>query len=84
MKVLTFNHTEYTAEKIVKTDDSIIGYNNDSATFKFSGITNFDEFTLDDGQEFDAPEPSEIDKLRIEQAQANAELVQLIMMMGGA
>lgn len=28
--------------------------------------------------------PTEIEKLRMEQAQANAELVQLIMMMGGA
>ncbi|MCT6924113.1 hypothetical protein [Metasolibacillus sp.] len=31
------------------------------------------------------PQPlSDIEKLRLEQAQANAELVQLIMMMGGA
>ena len=84
MKKLMFMDSEYKAERIVKTENSITGYNGDIVAFKFSGVSDFSGFTLEEEQEYDVPDSTEIDKLRMEQAQANAELVQLIMMMGGA
>lgn len=81
MKKLLFNNTEFQAERIVKTSDSIVGYSGNSEIFAFRGISDFSLFSLGENQEWDI---NEIEKLRIDQAQANAELVQLIMTMGGA
>lgn len=72
MKTLTVNGREFEAERIVKTNDNIIGYNGDNVVFKFSGISDFSGFELEEGQDFDAAAPT--DKERI------AELEQIINM----
>ena len=74
MKKLLFSNQEFEAECIVKTNDSIIGYNGDIIAFKFSGISDFSGFTLEENQEFNLAEPT--DKERIEQLEN-----MLIMMM---
>ena len=84
MKQLLFGDLELSAEKIYKYEDSIIGITNNVEVFSFKGVNDFTEFKLADDEEFDVPAVTEIEKLRLEQAQANSELVQLIMMMGGA
>lgn len=56
MKTLTFNNDEYKAERIVKNNDSIIGYIGDDTVFKFNGISDFSGFTLAENQEFDEQE----------------------------
>lgn len=54
MKVLIFNNKEYEAEKIIKTDNSIIGKDIEGKeVFSFKGIKDFSLFTLKDGAEFD-------------------------------
>ena len=60
---------------------------NSSANFNFIEGTdmNLVQSIIDAHDPSPIPPPlSDIDKLRLEQAQANSELVQLIMMMGGA
>lgn len=74
IKTVNYNGEEFEAKRIVKTSDSIIGYNGDIVVFKFSGVTDFSGFTLAEGQEFDLAEPT--DKERIEQLEN-----MLIMMM---
>lgn len=64
MKTLIFTNHEYEAERIVKTDDSIVGYTDDIVVFKFSGISDFNGFVLADEQEFDEPPFSEIEQLK--------------------
>ena len=55
MKTLFINGEELQAERIVKTDTDIIGYNNDSDTpvWSFKGISDFTLFQLAEGQEWD-------------------------------
>ena len=63
MKKLLFNNNVYEAEVIIKTDNDIVGYSNNVVVFKFSGISDFSGFMLDDGQEFDEPAPSLEEKI---------------------
>lgn len=84
MKTLIFNDDEFKAERIVKTSDSLIGYNGDVVVFKFSGVSDFNAFTLTDGREFDLAEQSAEEKLRLEMARSNAEMFEMmISMLGG-
>lgn len=53
MKILIFNNQEFKAEKIIKNEDSIIGYIEGKEVFTFKGIKDFSLFTLKDGAEFD-------------------------------
>ena len=56
MKTLTVNNEEYQAERIVKTNASIIGYNGNTEVFAFRGISDFNQFQLAEGQEWDIDE----------------------------
>lgn len=58
MKILIVGNEEYTADRIVKTDNSIIGYNNNSDTpaWSFKGINDFSQFKLEEGQKWDVDE----------------------------
>ena len=59
MKILIFLNEEFQAEKIIKTEDSIIGKSIEGKEiFSFKGIKDFSLFTLKDGAEFDAEEPT--------------------------
>ena len=53
MKTLTVNGEEYQAERIVKTDTGIIGYNGNQEVFAFRGISDFTQFQLASGETFD-------------------------------
>lgn len=54
MKTLIFEDEKFEAEKIIKTDNSIIGKNIDNKeVFSFKGINDFSLFTLEEGQEYD-------------------------------
>jgi 3-dehydroquinate dehydratase len=53
MKNLIVNGEIYEAEKIVKTQNSIIGYIEDKAIFAFRGIHDFSQFQLEEGQTWD-------------------------------
>lgn len=55
MKNLFFNGELYEAERIVKTADSITGYDaTGNQLFAFRGIADFTGFTLGAGEEWDA------------------------------
>lgn len=56
MKTLIFNNEEYQAERIVKTNTDIIGYNGNAEVFSFKGISDFSLFQLAEGQEWDIDE----------------------------
>lgn len=60
MKILIFNNEQYQAEKIIKTANSIIGYNGDRETFAFRGINDFSQFQLTEGQEWDIDELTDL------------------------
>ena len=62
MKTLIFNGEEYHAEKIVKTQNDIIGYTADSEVFTFRGVSNFSLFELEEGQEWDVDEKSKLEQ----------------------
>jgi len=54
MKTLLFNGETYEAEKIIKTDSDIIGYDlDDNVVFSFKGISDFTLFQLEEGQHWD-------------------------------
>lgn len=96
MKTLSCNGKNFQAEKIVKTSDSIIGYNGNSEVFVFRGISDFSQFQLEEGQTFDLDEKEQLEMtianlvyelvmkdLTIQQMQQNqANLVYQLMMKG--
>ena len=54
MKTLIFNKEEFKADKIIKTEDNIVGKNAKGIeVFSFRGIKDFSLFKLEDGQEYD-------------------------------
>lgn len=59
MKQLKFNEKIYEAERIVKTSDSITGYNGEVEVFSMRGISDFSGFELLDGAEWDTEETTE-------------------------
>lgn len=56
MKKLIHLGQTFEAERIVKTADSIIGYNGDAKVFAFRGIKDWSQYQLADGQEWDMDE----------------------------
>ena len=56
MKRLSAFGEIYEAKKIVKTADSIIGYNGDTEVFAFRGIKDWSEYQLEEGQNWDIDE----------------------------
>lgn len=46
----------YQAERIVKTSDSITGYNGNTPVWTFRGIKDWSQFQLEEGQEWDLPQ----------------------------
>lgn len=77
-------HQEFNNNGIYPSPVNFIDEN--SATFTFAEDVNLHlvQQIIDTHDPTPNPQPpSEIEKLRLEQAQANSELVQLIMMMGG-
>ncbi|GGH17377.1 hypothetical protein [Paenibacillus segetis] len=61
MKTLIFIGETYEAERIVKTANSITGYNGNDVIFAFRGISDFSGFEIDG--EWDDPELSIEDTL---------------------
>lgn len=56
IKRIKFDDTFYESEKIVKTNDTIVGYNGQNEVFAFRGVSDFTLFELVDGQDFDKPQ----------------------------
>lgn len=69
MKTLLVAGEEFQAEKIIKTQDSIIGKNGDAVVFAFKGINDFSQFQLLNGVEFD-PDPEAEKEQRIADLEA--------------
>jgi len=59
MKTLHLDGEVFQAERIVKTETSIIGYNGITEVFAFRGINDFSKFKLENGEEFDLDEKTE-------------------------
>jgi len=75
MKTLKFNNEKYSAEKIIKTMDAIIGQDlQGSEVFAFRWISDFALFELEDGQSFDMEEK---ELLKQELAKTNAMVLEL-------
>ena len=84
MKKLKVNGETFEAEKVIKTDKDIIGYDiNDNEIFSFKGISDFTGFVLKDGNgvviEFEAPPIMEIELLK-EDSEASKETMNFILM----
>jgi len=84
MKKLKVNGETFEAEKVIKTDKDIIGYDiNDNEIFSFKGISDFTGFVLKDGNgvviEFEAPSITEIELLK-EDSEASKETMNFILM----
>jgi len=62
MKKLLVNGVQHQAEKIIKTSNDIIGQDsNGNRLFAFQGISDFTQFQLEEGQEWDtSPEDNEM------------------------
>lgn len=56
MKKLIHLGQTFGAERIVKTADSIIGYDGDAKVFAFRGIKDWSQYQLADGQDWDMDE----------------------------
>ena len=82
MKTLKFNQAEYKAEKIIKTENSIIGQDlQGNEVFAFRGIEDFSLFELEDGQSFDIDEK---ELLKQELTKTNAMVLELTeIILGG-
>ena len=84
MKKLTVNNETFEAEKIIKTDKNIIGYDiNNNEIFSFKGISDFTGFVLKDENdiviEFEAPPITEIELLK-ENNETSKETLNFILM----
>lgn len=73
MKKLTFLDSVYEAERIVKTDTDIIGYNGKNEIFSFRGISDFSAFVIDG--EFDV-EVDELAVLRADNEKLKSQLAE--------
>lgn len=60
MKKLIVDGEMFEAERIVKTDTDIIGYDGGREVFAFRGIKDFNKFQLEEGQEWDVDEKEEL------------------------
>ena len=78
MKTLLINNREFKAEKIIKTEDSIVGKDaKGKEVFSFKGIKDFSLFILKDNAEFDIEE-SLIDKLILDNINMQMQIDSLI------
>lgn len=68
MKTLTVSGETYEAERIVKTTNSIIGYNGETEVFAFRGINDFNAFELEEGKEWDTDPYTDIQLALVELA----------------
>jgi uncharacterized protein YuzB (UPF0349 family) len=68
MKTLFISGEELQAERIVKTDTDIIGYNGNDEVFSFCGISDFSQFQLAEGEVFDTDLSPEARILALEEA----------------
>lgn len=57
-KKLLHNGVSFEAERIVKTSNSITGYNGQTEVFSFRGIKDWSQFQLEEGQDWDVDEKS--------------------------
>lgn len=73
MKTLLVADKEFKAEKIIKTDNEIIGYNGSSEVFAFRGIVDFSLFELKDAK-YDLQESDELKKMIADLQQQISEL----------
>ncbi|WP_313568826.1 hypothetical protein [Acetoanaerobium noterae] len=82
MKTLKFNQEEYKAEKIIKTENSIIGQDlQGNEVFAFRGISDFALFELEEGQSFDMDEK---ELLKQELTKTNSMVLELTeIILGG-
>lgn len=46
----------YEAERIIKTTNSIVGYNGETEVFSFRGIKDWSQYRLAEGQQWDVDE----------------------------
>lgn len=60
MKVLTVHDEIFEAERIIKTDTTIVGYAGGVEVFAFRGVNDFSAFQLADGQDWDVDEINEL------------------------
>jgi hypothetical protein len=68
MKTIYVNGEELQAERIVKTDTDIIGYNGNNEVFSFRGISDFSQFQLAEGELYDTDLSPEARILALEEA----------------
>jgi len=68
MKTLFISGEELQAERIVKTDTDIIGYNGNNEVFSFRGISDFSQFQLAEGELYDTDLSLEARILALEEA----------------
>lgn len=83
MKKIVFAAKIYEAEKIIKTDASIIGYNGEIEVFSFKGISDFTGFQLQDDVgnviEFELPLMTDAERISIAEEAINT-LIMMTMM----
>lgn len=66
MKILKFVNQEFQAEKIIKDGDNIIGQDiNGIEVFAFRGISDFNNFSLEEGQTFDIAEQNLEEQIKL-------------------
>jgi hypothetical protein len=68
MKTIYVNGEELQAERIVKTNTDIIGYNGNNEVFSFRGISDFSQFQLAEGESYDIDLSPEARILALEEA----------------
>ena len=84
MKTLTAFGDTLEAEKIVKTETSILGYVQGKEVFSFQGIRDFTKFTLSDGEEWDEAELQVTEQLDERQTETEGAVLGLMnLMLGG-
>lgn len=79
LKTLYFAGMELQAEKIVKGKDYIIGYTDGYEVFSLRGITDFSQYTLGEGEEFDVPDLTEMEQLKLDFSKSNAEILDIVL-----
>ena len=68
MKTLFISGEELQAERVVKTNTDIIGYNGNTEVFSFKGISDFTQFKLAEGEVWDTDLSPEARILALEEA----------------
>ena len=83
MKTLLAFGERLSADKIVKTADTVVGYMGNNEAFTFRGVRDFTRFALEDDAEWDLAEPS-IGQLDVRQTETESVVLALMdISMGG-